>query len=269
MNTRVIKWIIFNLQFNVFGVLVKLEEQQIEETKIELSPLLIPCSLEDIVIINAPIITNNTQYYLNKPNGDVKKLNIHHTCSSSLHNIIAKNRTKEVINASNFKITNENSLNSMNVFDNEVSVACDEFMIGPLGVEDHGNWVLSAFEKDEKWIEVFQVISIEIVENILASPPMQYHIKGDNFELSFPYSIDNLESCELIKPNGSRDRYYNRTRKKCKSCGYIVPNVTENDEGQWTIVGVGNIVYKTSSNLIIERKHYYEFYCAFFYQTYL
>ncbi|VVC89248.1 unnamed protein product, partial [Leptidea sinapis] len=227
MNTRVIKWIIFNLQFNVFGVLVKLEEQQIE----------------------APTMNNNTQYYLNKPNGDVKKLNIHHTSSSSLHNIIAKNRTKDVINASNFKITNANSLNSMNVFDNEVSVECDEFMIGPLGVEDHGNWVLSAFEKDEKWIE-----------NIPASPPMQYHIKGDNFELSFPYSIDNLESCELIKPNGSRDRYYNRTRKKCKSCGYIVPNVTENDEGQWTIVGVGNIVYKTSSNLIIERKHYYEFY---------
>lgn len=41
----------------------------------------------------------------------------------------------------------------------------NEFAIGPLSEEDHGNWVLSTYYQtsDGEWAELFRVISVEIV----------------------------------------------------------------------------------------------------------
>ena len=48
-------------------------------------------------------------------------------------------------------------------------VADNEFMIGPISEEDHGNWVLSMYTKDldGHWIQMFQVISVMILRKDL------------------------------------------------------------------------------------------------------
>ncbi|CAH2054298.1 unnamed protein product, partial [Iphiclides podalirius] len=130
----------------------------------------------------------------------------------------------------------------------------NDFMVGPLGDGDLGNWVLSVFCTDSKGapVELFQVMSFVIVEPVPARASNLELKEGATFEPSFAYPIRGLESCELRGPRAS-DRPYGRDRA-LDYCGYAVPNVTEDDQGVWTIVGVGAIVYEATVRLKVHNK---------------
>ncbi|KPI94279.1 hypothetical protein RR46_06730 [Papilio xuthus] len=130
-----------------------------------------------------------------------------------------------------------------------------DFMLGPLGEDDHGNWVLSAFTDlhgDAK--EYFQVITIEIIEKVPVEPQFPKLSEGSDFILKFAYPIKYLESCELKVPKTLSDRYYTRTGNNVGSCEFIVPNITREDQEWWYIIGVGRIVYKTKVYLKVINK---------------
>lgn len=144
------------------------------KSKIELTPILIASGLNDIVILSAPIVNAKAIYYLHRPNGDAIELNFkkykdsRKNCNEKLNKNTAEDNN--VFRLTNFKIFNVNFETSCNdtidaFKEKEDKMEAHDFMIGPLQEDDHGNWVLSAYYKDldEHWIEMFQVITIEII----------------------------------------------------------------------------------------------------------
>lgn len=153
------------------------------KSKIELSPIHVRVGLGDIVIIAAPIINSNSKYFLSKPNSETMVLNLNisramfhnnQTPTNDAYNNIVikylKKNLKAIITpVNNYKIFNlnygSNCYDTLDIFRNkEKSLMGNDFMIGPLVEEDHGNWVLSVYNKgyDGELIELFQVITIEI-----------------------------------------------------------------------------------------------------------
>lgn len=144
-----------------------------------MKPFIITCTLSDIVVISAPVIPN-AQYYLCKPSGDCTKLNITrpnyqvnaNVINNEYDNIIIEHRASftgisPVNNVRVFNLAYDND--SYETFEKKTSdLKANDFVIGPLMHEDHGNWVLSAYYQDidDDWIETFQVITIEIIGNI-------------------------------------------------------------------------------------------------------
>lgn len=163
------------------------------EEKIDLVPILVQCQLTDFIILSSPLINSSQSlYFLYKPNGDALKLNlsISHTSMTSNRDkyplpsdeyednleIIRKNGTV-IIASSIYKIFNLNnysrvldsvskdSRHSLPSFEDYVkNFSANNYVIGPLGLDDHGNWVLSLYYKarNGNWIEAFQVITVEI-----------------------------------------------------------------------------------------------------------
>ncbi|KPJ18551.1 hypothetical protein RR48_07275 [Papilio machaon] len=130
-----------------------------------------------------------------------------------------------------------------------------DFMLGPLGEEDHGNWILSVLiDLNKEATEVFQIITIEIIEKVPIEPQYPKLTEGSNFILKFAYPIKYLESCELKGPKTLSDRYYNRTGNNVDSCEFIVTNITREDQEWWYIIGVGKIVYETKVYLKVINK---------------
>lgn len=129
----------------------------------ELSPVLITCNLNDILTISTPRIHYNaeTLCYLRNPKGDVTELNITSTEESEEY----KFEARMIFLKTNYKIDNVNFGYRIDTKTNdEFGKNANEFVIGPLLEEDHGNWVLSMYtSEDGRWIEVFQVITIEII----------------------------------------------------------------------------------------------------------
>ncbi|XP_028157283.1 uncharacterized protein LOC114350615 [Ostrinia furnacalis] len=228
------------------------------KTKIELKPIRISCSLTDIVVISAPVI-QNAIYYLYKPSGECTKLNV--TRPKYYHkklffndiydNIVIQNRRnyEGIVPVSNFRVFNLNDdVEGTETFeDNTKKLNSNDFIIGPLLREDHGNWVLSAYYQDidGDWVETFQVITIEITDYVPPSPTVAHLKQGDTFAFSFAYPIQNLTSCELIAPRSTFDRFYERSTIDMDTCGYVIRNLTSEDQGLWRITGVGDIVYGT------------------------
>ncbi|CAH2095460.1 unnamed protein product [Euphydryas editha] len=173
-----------------------------------------------------------------------------------------KGNLKAVITPiNNYKIFNlnygSNCYDTTDTFRNkEKSLMENDFMIGPVVEEDHGNWILSVYNKNnhDEWIELFQVITVEITESIPIYPEKPKLEEGKDFELRFAYPVRNLQSCEITAPRTTFDRFYDRDKTNLDSCGFSIPNVTKEDEGLWRIVGVGNIVYEANAYLeIIEN----------------
>ncbi|KAL0818890.1 hypothetical protein ABMA28_008206 [Loxostege sticticalis] len=237
------------------------------KSRVELKPFIITCTLSDIVVISAPVIPN-AQYYLCKPSGDCTKLNITrpnyqvnaNVINNEYDNIIIEHRESftgisPVNNVRVFNLAYDND--SYETFEKKTSdLKANDFVIGPLMHEDHGNWVLSAYYQDidDDWIESFQVITIEIIEYVPSKPTAAYLKLGDTFEFSFAYPIHNLTSCELKAPRSTFDRFYARSQVDMDTCGYVISNVTREDGGFWRLTGVGNIVYGTQVYLTVEPK---------------
>ncbi|KAJ0172149.1 hypothetical protein K1T71_012122 [Dendrolimus kikuchii] len=94
------------------------------------------------------------------------------------------------------------------------------FNLGPLTEDDHGNWVLSVFYKDgSSWVELYQVITIHIFDNIPAEPKAIRLKQGSNFILSFSYPITHLQSCQLLSPRAASEKYYERYGLHPEYCG--------------------------------------------------
>ncbi|KAM3962086.1 uncharacterized protein ACR2FA_003770 [Aphomia sociella] len=244
------------------------------KSKTELTPITITCGLNDIAIISAPVINQrDVFYYLYKPNGDVIKLDI------GRRNYKEENNTKDPVTVAEYiffvikhmKTVNEaviSPLNNYIVFNVNTEVTdnntrtdlfykrknetnSNDFMIGPMGESDHGNWVLSLYYKNlnEEWIEMIQFITIEITESVPANAQKRTLHRGDTFHLSFSYPITDISSCELTAPQSTFDRCYDRDIDNWDTCGYIVRNLTVEDAGMWRIIGVGRIVYETQAYL--------------------
>ncbi|XP_045778974.1 uncharacterized protein LOC123876705 [Maniola jurtina] len=251
-----------------------------EACKSELKSLFVTAGLSDTIILSAPIIKNrNTFYYLSNPNGDSMKLNINTTRfttdykeTSQMKNNYAENhnltkyegKLKSII-ATNKKprilgLNHENYENNCLVSYNDFEKQPNDFTIGPLSEDDHGNWVLSSYYKgndgDYDWIELFQVITISIVESFPTHAPNTKLVPGQTFEPSFLYPINNLESCDIRPPRTTFDRFYDRDRFNLDSCGFRIPNVTKDDEGLWKIFGVGKLVYKGEIYLQIDDEYF-------------
>ncbi|XP_045516912.1 uncharacterized protein LOC123709552 [Pieris brassicae] len=235
--------------------------------KVELSPLLISCGLNDIIIISAPTLTNTSKYYLHRPNGGTVTLDLQpklraNNVSTDEYNDIQityfTSGIRIICPVNKYRIFNVNEagsiFNPMDTFqEKELQLEGNEFMIGPLSVEDHGNWVLSIYYiRNGRWIEVFQVISVEIIEIIPAKPPKPVLNVGEDLEISFAYPIDNMTSCEITAPRSTYDRFYDRSRHSFESCGFLIPNITREDAGLWRIVGVGQIVYEATAFVTIK-----------------
>ncbi|XP_013147539.1 PREDICTED: uncharacterized protein LOC106110317 [Papilio polytes] len=239
------------------------------DTKIELPSFLIDCKLNDIIIISAPIVIEKGRYYLSKPNGDVIKL----PEFPPKHKIFTDNDT--IINTTKYRVFNVNNpkyFNTHDIFnDNLKKMGAMDFMLGPLGEEDHGNWVLSVFSdhnegENEGATEFFQVITIRIIESIPIEPYFTKLNEESDLILKFAYPIKLLESCEIQRPKTSSDRYYERTRN-LDSCEYIVPNITRQDQGWWTIIGVGKIIYRAKMYLEVNKKKLMYFFYKLFDNT--
>nr|XP_034836234.1 uncharacterized protein LOC117992613 [Maniola hyperantus] len=242
-----------------------------EARKTELMSLSVTAGLGDTVVISAPIINNtNTIYYLSNPNGNSMKLNINTTrfttdykeTSRPKNNYDTKKHEGKVktIIAATIKrriisFNHENYENSCLYKDFEKQP--NDFTIGPLSEDDHGNWVLSLYYKgnDGDWIELFQVINIRIVESFPTHAPSRKLVPGQTFEPRFLYPINNLESCQISPPRTTFDRFYDRDRFNLDSCGFRIPNVTKDDEGLWKIFGVGKLVYKGEIYLQIDDEY--------------
>ncbi|XP_023951352.2 uncharacterized protein LOC112055460 [Bicyclus anynana] len=242
-----------------------------DTNKTELRPLLISAGLGDIIFISAPIVNNtDIYYYLSNPNGDSTKLNInisrviidHYMGQSRNYAYLCNNMTvyydgvMRTIMATTIKrkIINFNYENQCH--DSYDYYKHNDFSIGPLGEDDHGNWVLSAYYEndDGDWNELFQVITIEIVEPLATYTAKVKLIPGQTFKPRFLYPINYLESCEINAPRTTFDRFYDRDTLHMDSCGFRIPNVTKNDQGHWNILGVGKIVYTGNVYLNIDDK---------------
>ncbi|XP_047537859.1 uncharacterized protein LOC125071581 [Vanessa atalanta] len=196
--------------------------------KVELKPLHIPTGLGDIIILSAPIINSETLYFLSKPNGDTMKLKL--------------NISRDMFDYKKSSINDDY---------NDIVI---QYIQGK--IKDNGNWILSAYYKgnDGDWIEVFQVITVEITESIPTFPTKPKLDEGKDLELRFAYPVRNLQSCQITAPRSTFDRFYDRDRNNLDSCGFTIPNVTKDDEGLWRIIGVGNIVYEANVFLEINKK---------------
>lgn len=122
-------------------------------------------------------------YRLHRPNGDVIKLDFtgprsktfkfHDAMSQEEYpgNVVLKYINKNIktmhpkimykvirVDQSDVKRDNTVDVEERNMNEND-------FMIGPLLEEDHGNWVLSIYcrDIDGEWIEMFQVITITLI----------------------------------------------------------------------------------------------------------
>lgn len=133
----------------------------------------IQCSLGEIVVLKAPVIRNNkVKYYLYNPRGGFSKLDIKGTSNAtaflpdygvmSIKNIMKKTpivtfmRTYTLFNMFHIDDLFKRNLQLM---------GSNEFMLGPLGEDDFGNWVLSAYYQDDtgEWTEVFQSFALMIM----------------------------------------------------------------------------------------------------------
>ncbi|CAG9793341.1 unnamed protein product [Diatraea saccharalis] len=232
----------------------------ISKKRVELSPLHISGILSDLVVISAPIV-QNARYYLYKPSGDAIKLNISRpTYPTPKENIIDDQynsinikyagHVKSILPSDDYVLFNLNSKDkeNTNTFEEYADkMNANDFIIGPLKEEDNGNWVLSAYSQDSNgdWIEIFRVITIEIIEYIPPKPRIAKLREGDTFVFSFAHPIAHISSCELKAPKSTFDRFYERNNINMESCGYLIPNITKQDRGTWRIIAVGRIVYGT------------------------
>lgn len=107
---------------------------------------------------------------MSNPNGDSTKLNINTTkisreyCFTTTQNPNFNRTEVSVIHGS--KEIRKFEKHKHFILDVDDYVTQDnEFAIGPLSEEDHGNWVLSTYYQtsDGEWAELFRVISVEIV----------------------------------------------------------------------------------------------------------
>ncbi|KAF9405197.1 hypothetical protein HW555_013966, partial [Spodoptera exigua] len=215
------------------------------KTKVQLSPLNINGFLNDVIRISAPVINEEALYYLHRPNGDVIKLDIK---SPKLRDMKLERDVNPILvrYVNNVKATitqNDNydvfavysNLPPNFVFDRKASeMEPNEFMIGPLCSEDHGNWVL-------KYVPI-----------IPAKPVLNI---GDTLNLSIAFPIPSLQTCELVVPRSTFDRFYDRNKIEFSTCGFSVPNLTRYDAGTWTIIAVGNIVYEGEARLEINKEN--------------
>ncbi|CAH0677895.1 unnamed protein product [Spodoptera exigua] len=247
----------------------KIKDENIHaKTKVQLSPLNINGFLNDVIRISAPVINEEALYYLHRPNGDVIKLDIK---SPKLRDMKLERDVNPIVvrYVNNVKATitqNDNydvfavysNLPPNFVFDRKASeMEPNEFMIGPLCSEDHGNWVLSVYTKDLNgdWIEMFQVISVTITEYVPVIPAKPVLSIGDTLNLSIAFPIPSLQTCELVVPRSTFDRFYDRNKIEFITCGFSVPNLTRYDAGTWTIIAVGNIVYEGEARLEINKEN--------------
>ncbi|KAJ8709265.1 hypothetical protein PYW07_009091 [Mythimna separata] len=239
------------------------------KTRVELKPTTINAFLNDIVRISAPVIKTEAEYYLYKPNGDVMRLNIstpklnHEKTYQDAQPIVARfvKHIKPIIQQ-------ENNYAAFTLDDLDYKVKKmeeNDFLLGPLVLGDHGNWVLSVFTKDfnDEWVELFQVITISIVEYVplslsRVSPNSSISLEldrppslkvGETVLLSISWPIPDLQTCELVAPRSTFDRFYDRTRIDMRTCGFTLPNITVEDAGLWKIIAVGKIVYDGEINL--------------------
>ncbi|XP_041983170.1 uncharacterized protein LOC121736152 isoform X2 [Aricia agestis] len=212
-----------------------------DEHRIELTPLHIDASVADIILINVPEIYNPTIYYLTDPDGDTVPLDITSKTTRIEEIKISELETK-------YKILDINFDDCINEVCNKTEgVDDDEFIIGPLSEYDHGNWVLSAYVKgNEGWMEIYQVITIQITVHMPINPTKPKLNRGETFELSLAYPIEDLESCEIVAPRTTFDRSFDRSRSNQDSCGFIISNITKADEGVWKIIAVGRVVYQST-----------------------
>uniref|UniRef100_A0A2A4JY47 Uncharacterized protein n=2 Tax=Heliothis virescens TaxID=7102 RepID=A0A2A4JY47_HELVI len=233
----------------------------VAKSRVELRPLSISAFLYDVIRISAPVINEEAIYYIHKPNGDVMKLDIHSPTFGKTPNVedeplVAKfvNNIKPILTQSNnydvFSIQRQRE----DVFEKHVGkMEPNEFLIGPLLVEYHGNWVLSVYTKniDGEWVEMYQVISVTITEYVPLTPVRPTLKVGETFNLSIAFPIPDLESCELVAPMSTFDRFYDRREISLNTCAFSIPNVTALDSGIWRIVGVGKMVHEGEALLSI------------------
>ncbi|XP_075984728.1 uncharacterized protein LOC142982214 [Anticarsia gemmatalis] len=219
--------------------------------KIELESIFIECALNDMVRISAPMISEHDEYYLSAPPyGDTTKLelhapkllnknNTHFHKNTALKYIFIKDIKALVNHEKNYHVFTSKS------FGKKLKhLKPNEFMIGPLTEENYGNWVLSVYTKGHgEWIELFQVITLAITEPAVIEPQYPVLKIGDTFNLSFAYSLPAIETCEVIAPQWTFDRFFERTLGNFDKCGFSIPNVTKDDEGLWKIIGVGRIIH--------------------------
>ncbi|CAG9112570.1 unnamed protein product [Plutella xylostella] len=215
---------------------------------------LIECSLGNIVKI---CVTNalknlhqNYEYYLNTPSGENIKLDdkmYNYYCNHE-HSVFTNELTDEY-NNENIQIDVIDSYNDEDALEREKSQKTEDkntINIGPLRAQDHGNWMISKYYRNERneLVEEYQTISIIIIEKIPSQPQFMTLQTGDDFHLSFPYSLPNLETCQLLSKTA--DRYYERDQNRLNLCGYVVKSVTKEDIGLWEIKASGDIEYATS-----------------------
>ncbi|XP_068619819.1 uncharacterized protein [Battus philenor] len=262
MRSRIATVLLLNVTLSSCVTLDNRSTTITNKSKIELQPLLIECKLNDIAIVRVPEIREkSTLYYLYKPNGEIIRLYIsdHQTEKSRKNNDI--NNSNLIFKDENYRLfstdqywTTNNTNDIME--ENQWSMDALEFMMGPFAEDDYGNWILSLYYTDLKGdvVEMFQVISVEIVENVPAQPLYPKLNKGSTFKLRFAYPIEYLESCELRSPRSAGDRMYERDGGTT-DCGYRLPNITADDAGVWTIIGVGKIVYKATVFLEVNNKN--------------
>lgn len=154
------------------------------KSRIELKSLEIKCSLGDILVLTTPIIlNNNVKYYLYNPRGDfttidLKRDNYKQNATNlfpdygllSIKNIVNKApivTSMRMYNLFNmYNIMHSDDKDEIDVFKrNLLLLSPNEFLLGPLGIDDYGNWVISAYYQDDTggWIEVFQSFSLMIM----------------------------------------------------------------------------------------------------------
>lgn len=88
-----------------------------------------------------------------------------------------------------------------------------------------------------------------ISEEVAPKSPTEVVTTGSTFKLRLNHTPPFLETCELVPPSTTSDRYYERDPEQLKTCGYKVPNVKLEDTGIWTLIAVGKIAYKTEIQL--------------------
>ncbi|XP_061726927.1 uncharacterized protein LOC133532334 isoform X2 [Cydia pomonella] len=233
-------------------------------SKEELPPLFIVCNLTDIVTITAPEkYSNDALYYLYNPSNDVTKLDIKQNAETDERH---EHTGDENLVNNKYNVRNVNLGQKVDSKTNDSFGGNNEFVIGPVGEEDNGNWVLSIYyKKNGSWVEEFQVITIQIIDFVPIQPASSILTEGETLELGFAYPLPDVETCELVQP--SIDRPYDREyeRKSLHTCTYVIRNLSTQDSGLWKIVGVGNIVYegrssvevrKIGENLLLEALHF-------------
>ncbi|XP_047987816.1 uncharacterized protein LOC125227521 [Leguminivora glycinivorella] len=227
------------------------EPDIVTHSKEELPPLFIVCNLTDIVTITAPDkYSKDALYYLYNPTNDVTKLDIKQNVATDERHAITGDRT--LVNK--YSVRNVNLGKKVDSKTNDSFGGNNEFDIGPVGEEDHGNWVLSIYYKrNGSWVEVFQVITIQIVDYVPIEPSSSVLNEGETLELRFAYPLPDVETCELVQPAVDRpyDREYERT--SLHTCTYVLRNLSAQDSGVWKIVAVGNIVYEGRSSIEVKK----------------